>query len=58
MQRFGAAGSVEACAERVCAFVEAGVDYVVLAPVCGCEEWPRQLEAHGELIAKLGAVQR
>jgi len=57
MDRFGAAGPVEACAERVRAYIEAGADYIVLSPVCGYAEWPRQLEAHGELIAKLGGVQ-
>lgn len=57
MERFGAAGPVEACAERVRAFAEAGADYIVVSPACGYAEWPRQLEAHGELIAKLGGVQ-
>ena len=56
IDRFGAAGPVEACAERVHAYVEAGVDYVVLSPVCGYREWPRQLAAAAELVAKLGAV--
>jgi probable F420-dependent oxidoreductase len=54
MERFGAAGPVEACAERVRAFAEAGVDYAVLSPVCGYQDWPRQLEACAELIAALG----
>jgi hypothetical protein len=49
-------GPVEARAERIRAFLEAGVAYVALGPVCGYREWPRQLEAYGELIAKLGAV--
>ena len=55
MDRFGIVGPVEACVERVQAFVEAGADYLVVAPACGHAEWPRQLEAHGELIARLGA---
>jgi hypothetical protein len=55
MSRFGIAGPVEVCADRVRTFVEAGADYVVLGPVCGYREWPRQLAAYGELIAKLGA---
>lgn len=55
MERFGAAGPVEVCAERIRRFIEAGVEYVVLGPVCGYREWPQQLEAFGELIAKLGA---
>ena len=33
----------------------AGADYVMLGPVCGYREWPRQRAAYGELIAKLGA---
>jgi probable F420-dependent oxidoreductase len=55
MERFGAAGPIEACAERIRHFLDAGVQYVVLAPVCAYREWPRQLEAHGELIATLRA---
>jgi len=55
MSRFGIAGPVEAGADRVRTFIEAGADYVVLGPVCGYREWPRQLAAYGELIAKLGA---
>lgn len=55
MDRFGIVGPVEACVERVQAFVEAGADYIVVAPACGHAQWPRQLEAHGELIARLGA---
>jgi hypothetical protein len=58
MSRFGIAGPTEACADRVRCFVEAGVDYVVLGPVCGYREWPRQLAAYSELIAKLGAARR
>jgi hypothetical protein len=30
------------------------VEYVVLGPVCGYREWPSQLEAYGQVIAKLG----
>ena len=48
VERFGAAGPVEACAARVRAQVEAGADDIVLSPVCGYREWPRQLEAYGE----------
>jgi probable F420-dependent oxidoreductase len=55
MSRFGIAGPVEACAERVRAYIETGADYIVLGPVCGYREWPRQLAAHGELVASLGA---
>jgi probable F420-dependent oxidoreductase len=58
IERFGAAGPVEACAERVRAFVDAGVEYIVLSPVCGYREWPRQLAACGELITSLGATRR
>ncbi len=54
MERFGAAGPVEACAARIRAFIDAGVQYVVLGPVCGYREWPGQLAAYGELIATLG----
>ena len=53
MSRFGIAGPVEACVERVQSFVDAGADYIVLGPVCGYQEWPSQLAAYGELIARL-----
>ena len=53
MNRFGIAGPVEACADRVQSYVDAGADYIVLGPVCGYKEWPSQLAAYGELIAKL-----
>ena len=55
MERFGAAGPVDVCAERIRAFVDVGVEYVVLGPVCGYREWPIQLTAYGEIIATLGA---
>lgn len=53
--RYGAAGSVPACVERTLAYVEAGARYIVLSPVCGYQEWPRQLEAYGEIIAEVTA---
>jgi probable F420-dependent oxidoreductase len=55
MQRFAVAGPPEACAERLRRYIEAGAQEIVLGLVCGCREWPRQLEACGEIIAKLGA---
>lgn len=55
MERFGAAGPVEAAAERVRAHAEAGADYIVLSPVCAVADWPRQVAACGELIARMGA---
>lgn len=51
--RFGIAGPVEACIERVQSFVDAGADYIVVGPMCGYREWPSQLAAYGELIATL-----
>ena len=53
MTRFGIAGPVEACADRVQSYVDAGADYIVLGPVCGYREWPAQLAAYGELITKV-----
>jgi probable F420-dependent oxidoreductase len=53
MTRFGIAGPVEACADRVRSYIDAGADYIVLGPLCGYKEWPSQLVAYGELIAKL-----
>jgi probable F420-dependent oxidoreductase len=54
MRRFGIAGPVEACAERVQSYVDAGADYIVLGPVCGYREWPAQLAGCGDLMATLG----
>jgi probable F420-dependent oxidoreductase len=54
VERFGAAGPVEHCVARVRAQVEAGAHYIVLSPVCGSRDWPRQLEAFGEVIALVG----
>lgn len=54
VERFGAAGPVAAVAERVRAQIDAGADYVVVSPVCGYRDWPRQLEAWGEVIAMVG----
>ncbi len=53
LSRFGIAGPVEACIDRVQGYVDAGADYIVLGPVCGYREWPSQLKAYGELMAKL-----
>jgi hypothetical protein len=53
VERFGAAGPVDACVARVRAQVDAGAEYIVLSPVCGYRDWPRQLDAYGELIAKV-----
>lgn len=53
VDRFGAAGPVEACVERVRRYVEAGVNYIVLYPLCDPAEWPRQLEWFGEVIARV-----
>lgn len=56
VDRFGAVGPVDACAERLSAYIDAGVDYVVVSPVCGHREWPRQLAACETLIATLGGA--
>jgi probable F420-dependent oxidoreductase len=53
MTRFGIAGPVEMCAERVQSYVDAGADYIVLGPVCGYREWPAQLAGCEELMAKV-----
>lgn len=53
VERFGAAGPVEHCVARVRAQVDAGACYIVLSPVCGYRDWPRQLEAFGEVIARV-----
>ncbi len=54
VERFGAAGPVEHCVERVRTQVDAGAQYIVLSPVCGYRDWPRQLEAFGDVIARVG----
>src|SRR5437764_1332813 len=54
IDRFGAAGPVAACADRVRAYLDAGADYIVLSPACDHGGWPRQLASYGDLIAELG----
>jgi len=54
VERFGAAGPVEHCVERVRAQVEAEAQYIVLSPVYDYRAWPHQLEAFGEVIARVG----
>jgi probable F420-dependent oxidoreductase len=54
IDRFGAAGPLDLCVERIRTFLDAGVDYMVLSPVCGYGEWPGQLAALGEIVARLG----
>lgn len=49
----GVAGPVEACVEKVMAYVRAGARYVVLSPACSHTEWPRQLDAYAEVIARV-----
>ena len=53
MDRFGIAGPVEACLERVQRYLDTGANYIVFGPVCGYKEWSAQLAGYGELIAKL-----
>jgi len=53
VERFGAVGPVEACAERALAYVEAGTDYIVLGPVSDHRDWPRQLDGYGEVIERV-----
>jgi len=53
VERFGAAGPVEACAARVLAYVEAGADYIVLGPAWDHRDWPRQLDGYGEVIERV-----
>jgi hypothetical protein len=57
LERFGAAGPVEFCVERVLAQVEAGARYIVLSPAGSYRDWPRQLEAYGEVIARVARAQ-
>jgi hypothetical protein len=33
--------------------VEAGARYIVLSPAGGYRDWPRQLEAYGQVIARV-----
>ena len=54
MERYGAAGPVEACVERLAAHVAAGARYLVLYPVGDHREWPRQLDRLGEVMARVG----
>jgi probable F420-dependent oxidoreductase len=53
VDRFGAAGPVEACVERVHRYLEAGARHVVLYPLCEPADWPRQLERFGEVMTRV-----
>lgn len=56
MSRFGAAGPVDVCVEKILALHGAGARHVVFEPMCGFEEWGRQLEAYGEVISRVRAA--
>jgi probable F420-dependent oxidoreductase len=53
VDRFGAAGPVETCLERVHRYLEAGARHVVLYPLCEPADWPRQLERFGEVMTRV-----
>lgn len=53
VERFGAVGSVESCAERALAYVETGADYIVLGPASDYRDWPRQLDGYREVIERV-----
>lgn len=53
VERFGAVGAVDACAERVLTYVDAGANYVVLAPLSGYQDWPRQIDGYGEIMERV-----
>jgi len=53
VDRFGVAGPVDACVERVRRYVEAGADHIVLYPLCGRAAWRHQVEHFGEVIARV-----
>ena len=44
---------VEACVERVRAYVEAGAAEIVLYPLCDPAEWPRQLDGLAAVAAQV-----
>ena len=51
--RFGVAGPVDACVERVRRCLEAGADHIVLYPLCDPADWAHQVEQFGEVIARV-----
>ena len=53
VNRFGVAGPVDACVERVRRYVEAGADHIVLYPLCDRAAWRHQVEHFGEVIARV-----
>lgn len=53
IDRHGVAGPVEACVEKMQKYVEAGAHYLVLSPACAHQEWPRQLDAYAEIVARI-----
>ena len=56
VEKFGAAGPVEACVQKTLALAAAGARYIVLSPLCGYREWPRQLDHYAELISAVAAT--
>jgi probable F420-dependent oxidoreductase len=53
MDKFGAAGPVDACVDKVLALHRVGMQHVVFEPMCGYEEWPQQIEVYGEVITRV-----
>lgn len=58
IRKFGAAGPVEVCVEKILALRNAGVQHVVFEPMCGYEEWDAQLEAYADVISQVRAAIR
>lgn len=50
IDRVGVVGPAEACVERLQQFIDAGVRYLILAPMCGAAEQVDQLEVYAQRI--------
>jgi probable F420-dependent oxidoreductase len=50
IERLGIIGSAEVCVEKLQQFINAGVDYLILAPMCTPHEQVKQLEVYAQKI--------
>jgi probable F420-dependent oxidoreductase len=58
VDHIGIVGPAEACVERLQQFVDAGVNYLILAPACGPQEQVEQLEVYAQhIVPRLRAPQ-
>jgi alkanesulfonate monooxygenase SsuD/methylene tetrahydromethanopterin reductase-like flavin-dependent oxidoreductase (luciferase family) len=50
IERLGIVGSAEVCAEKLQQFIDAGANYLILAPMCTPHDQVKQLEVYAQKI--------